>query len=220
MNFNLNDYEMVKDRLPKWWADNPDGALVTEMLVDRPDYCVFECRLYRTIHDPKPTATGSARTIYDTNRQTREFGLELAETSAIGRALANYIYAGTQRASAEEMSKITKDAPNKFEKKLETKVEVENPKDPWTIQEKPMPLTTSEIMDEFKKDGIGVEEVPMCPGHNKSMQLKSGNKNGKEWRGYKRAEWPNACPNMIWMEIDKSGKWVLQRPRPKQGELS
>jgi hypothetical protein len=104
--FNLEDYEMVEERLKKWWADNPDGAIETDMIVDRPDYCVFIARIYRTHADTKPTSTGWARTVYGANRQTAEFGVELAETSAIGRSLANFIYSGKKRASREEMSKV------------------------------------------------------------------------------------------------------------------
>lgn len=106
MAFNLEDYEMVEERLKKWWTDNPDGAIETDMVIDRPEYCVFIARIYRTHADIKPTSSGWARTVYGANRQTAEFGLELAETSAIGRALANYVYSGKKRASKEEMSKI------------------------------------------------------------------------------------------------------------------
>lgn len=218
MAFNLNDYEMVEERIKKWWLENPDGAIETELVSEKADYCVFIARIYRTHADQKPTATGWARTVYSVNRQTAEFGLELAETSAIGRALANYIYSGKKRASREEMSKVTE--PNKWEKKIKDVVPVENPVDPWTIQNKEMPLPVSEAVTALN-NGVKPEEVPMCKQHNLPMQKNYGNKNGKQWANYKCAgAWPDKCEEIIWLEIDKSGKWVPQRPRPTQGAMN
>ena len=48
MAFNLEDYETVEERLAKFWADNPDGRIETE-LVNRvnapPNEFVFVARL-------------------------------------------------------------------------------------------------------------------------------------------------------------------------------
>ena len=217
MSFNLSDYEMVEERLKKWWKDNPDGAIETDMVVDNSNYCVFIARIYRTHADIKPTATGWARTIYDTNRQTREFGLELAETSAIGRALANFVYSGKKRASLEEMTKVTQQ--NKWEKRVET-IQVEKPSDPWTIETKEMPLPVAEAVAALN-DGVTPEQIPTCPTHNLPCESKEGNTRGKAWKHYKcQKAWSDKCEFIVWMEIDKTGRWVPQRPRPQQGALN
>jgi hypothetical protein len=217
MAFNLNDYEMVEERIAKWWKDNPDGAIETELISDNSNYCVFIARIYRTHADLKPTATGWARTVYGTNKQTAEFGLELAETSAIGRALANFTYSGKKRASREE---IQKTSLNNFERKLADKIPIEKPSDPWTIEQKEMPLPVADAVAAIN-DNVVPEEVPMCKQHNKPMMPRTGNKNGKAWKHYKcGGNWPDVCEEIIWMEIDKSGRWVKQKPRTPQGELN
>ena len=215
--FNLQDYEMVEERIKKWWKDNPDGAIETELVTDKDNYCVFIARIYRTHADLKPTATGWARTIYDTNRQSREFGLELAETSAIGRALANFIYSGKKRASLEEMSKVSQ--PNKFEARISEKIAVEKPSDPWSIETKEMPLPVSKAVAAIN-DNVVPEEVPMCPEHKQAGIPKTGNTRGKAWKKYDCPQgWPNNCKWVQWMEIDKTGRWVPQKPRPQQGAI-
>ena len=86
--FNPNDYEMVEERLKKWWADNPDGRIYTELLEATPTRFIVQASIFRTEVDPKPVATGLAQTNIGANKQTADYGLELAETSAIGRALS------------------------------------------------------------------------------------------------------------------------------------
>lgn len=216
--FNPDDYEMVEERLKKWWNDNPDGVVDTELVVDKPDYCVFVAKIYRTHADLKPTATGWARTMYDTNRQTREFGMELAETSAIGRALANYIYSGKKRASREEMSKTGKNFEDRAKTIAKETVKVENVRDPWTIVETEAPMPVADAVA-LLSDGY-VEEIPTCQRHKIPMVPREGAKNGKPWKHYKcLGVFPEGCEQIVWMEIDKSGRWVPQRPRMKQGTI-
>lgn len=200
MNFNPNDYEMVKERLPKFWKDNPDGAVITDKTAETPEYVEFVCKLYRTHADTMPTATGWAKTFYNTNKQTKEFGTELAETSAIGRALANYIYGGSLRASREEITKIIREtAP------------VPNVEDVWTTVEKPVPqkMDTAAIASQLE-----AEVVPECK--HGAMRLKEGTKNNRAYHGY-------ICPasgsitdvcEPKWYDLSPSGKWVY---KPKKG---
>lgn len=110
MPFNLDNYELVEERLRKWWSDNADGSIQTE-LVNRqnanPDEFVFVARLYRTTTDAMPVATGWASEIR-TGTSFNKFACELAESSAIGRALANYIYSKKgARPSRTEMERVT-----------------------------------------------------------------------------------------------------------------
>ncbi len=109
MAFNLDDYETVEERLEKWWKDNEDGSIQTELINrpnSNPDEFVFVARLYRTTADAIPVATGWASEIR-TGSSFNKFACELAESSAIGRALANYIYSKKgARPSRTEMQRV------------------------------------------------------------------------------------------------------------------
>ena len=215
MGFNLEDYETVEERLTKFWKEYPDGRIETELIEASNNRFIVAARIYRTEADPRYWTSGLAFEVISDKGVNATSALENAETSSIGRALANAGFATKgKRPSREEMSKA---APNNFERKLAEKIPVPKPSDPWTIEHKDMPLPVTEAVIALN-DGIKPEEIPTCK--HGTMTLKSGFKNNKEWRGYVCTAWPDAqCP-AVWMEIDKSGRWVPQRPKPKQGELN
>lgn len=104
----LKDYEPVEDRLRAFWSDHPQGRVMTT-LIDHTDghYIVF-AEVWRSADD-LPAASGLA---HDSEAQLpsnmKTSALEVAETSAIGRALANLGYAAKgRRPSREEMSKAS-----------------------------------------------------------------------------------------------------------------
>lgn len=112
MGFNLDNYEPVKERIERFYKDHADGRITTELVTDPAtlgDRAGFRAFVYigETLK-----ATGYA---YEEKGQgvNRDAWVENAETSAIGRALANADYCGTLRPSREEMSKT---APEKQEK--------------------------------------------------------------------------------------------------------
>ena len=108
---------------------------------------------------------------------------------------------------------------NKYEKRVAERIEVEKPSDPWSIETKEMPIPVVDAIAAIN-DNVTPEEVPMCKKHEKPMMPRTGNKNGKAWKHYKCAgNWPDVCEEIIWMEIDKSGRWVKQKPRVQNGEL-
>jgi hypothetical protein len=105
----LDDYEPVENRIRAFWEDHPDGRIVTEVVhaVDG-DY-IFKALVYRTSNDVEPASTGFA---HDSAAQLpanmKASALEVCETSAIGRALAQLGYAPKgQRPSREEMHKAS-----------------------------------------------------------------------------------------------------------------
>jgi len=107
MGFNLDDYEPVKDRITRFYADHKDGRILTELVTDPAslDRCAgFKAFVY--IADIVK-ATGYAYEAQG-NGVNRDSWVENAETSAIGRALANMDYCGTQRPSREEMAKVAR----------------------------------------------------------------------------------------------------------------
>jgi hypothetical protein len=107
VSFNPADYASVQERLPLFWKDCPRGRIVTEIIVDDGTRIVMKASLYADIADAIPTTTGFAEEIRGSSMVNKTSALENCETSAIGRALANYQYQGSnKRASLEEMVKV------------------------------------------------------------------------------------------------------------------
>lgn len=106
-NFNLADYEPVDSRIKKFWEDHPDGTILTEDVSTDFDRTsgrwVFKASI---VADGQIRATGYAAEIDGQGNVNRTSVVENAETSAIGRALANFGYSGNKRASREEMEKV------------------------------------------------------------------------------------------------------------------
>ena len=130
------DYEPVEDRLRAFWEDFPTGRVATLLVareaygaieLESGDYVrgsslndviIFRCELYRFPEDKHPAATGYAHQRILTEPPKSSTGkpiptapewtspYEVAETSAIGRALANLGYAAKgKRPSREEVNK-------------------------------------------------------------------------------------------------------------------
>ena len=107
MSFNPADYASVDERLPLFWKDCPRGRIITELVVDDGTRVVVKAELYADIADLAPTTTGYAEEIRGSSMVNKTSALENCETSAVGRALANYQYQGSKkRASLEEMVKV------------------------------------------------------------------------------------------------------------------
>jgi hypothetical protein len=111
--FNLNDYETVEQRIKRFYKDNPDGRIITEnqtTLQDRQvSTWVVMASVYLNNETDKPKATGLAFEVDGVGMANKTSALENAETSAIGRALANAGYSGNKRASREEMAKVARE---------------------------------------------------------------------------------------------------------------
>lgn len=109
--FDLSNYVDVQTRITQFWADHPNGRIITD-LVSNPDdreHAVFRAHVYLTMDMPSlAAATGWAEEIKSTQGANQTSHLENAETSAIGRALANLGYATSvkDRPSKEEMGKV------------------------------------------------------------------------------------------------------------------
>jgi hypothetical protein len=107
VSFNPADYAEVAERLPLFWKDCARGRIITEIIVDDGTRIVMKASLFATYEDHHPTTTGYAEEIRGSSMVNKTSALENCETSAIGRALANYQYQGSKkRASLEEMVKV------------------------------------------------------------------------------------------------------------------
>lgn len=108
MRFNLDNYETVEARLAKFWEEFPNGQVFTSIHHYDDNRVVFKAEVYKDIADPRPVATGFAEEVRDASPVNRTSHVENAETSSIGRALANWKFASkTQpRPSRQEMEKV------------------------------------------------------------------------------------------------------------------
>jgi hypothetical protein len=115
--FNLSDYETVEERIRRFYKDNPDGRIITEnqtTLQDRQvSTWVVKASVYLNDTTDKPKATGLAFEVDGQGMANKTSALENAETSAIGRALANAGYSGNKRTSRQEMEKVARGATPK-----------------------------------------------------------------------------------------------------------
>lgn len=109
MGFDLSNYETVESRLARFWSSYPDGRIRTQMLNYTGDCCVFYAELYAHKDDLNPVATGWAEEIKTDRGVNATSFVENCETSAIGRACANFIFATQgKRPSREEMGKVAR----------------------------------------------------------------------------------------------------------------
>ena len=107
MSFNLDDYEPVATRLARWLEETSGQPRVITDMVHRGDgWCVFRAELW--VGDVL-IATGWAEEHVTDRGVNSTSHVENCETSAVGRALANAGFAGSdpsKRASREEMTKV------------------------------------------------------------------------------------------------------------------
>lgn len=117
MRFNLEDYETVESRIKRFYELHADGRITTvwesSYAIDgvSPNIWVIKASVFLSAGDQAnylPKATGYAFEKDGTGGANQQAALENAETSAIGRALANMALSGNKRASREEMAKVAK----------------------------------------------------------------------------------------------------------------
>jgi len=103
--FNLEDYDTVESRIKKFWEQFPNGRILTDVLHDSDERKVVKAYIYADREDQRAITSGMAEEIVGSSMVTKTSALEVCETSAIGRALANFIFSGNKRPSREEMEK-------------------------------------------------------------------------------------------------------------------
>tara|TARA_Y100001937_G_scaffold21637_1_gene30532 strand:- start:227 stop:901 length:675 start_codon:yes stop_codon:yes gene_type:complete len=113
--FNLDDYELVEDRLKKYWKDNPDGKVETDVvhITDDGNCVTIKASVFKNVEGELTlVATGIAQETKGDGFANTTSWMENCETSAIGRALANWKYQGSKKArpSREEMAKVKRNS--------------------------------------------------------------------------------------------------------------
>jgi hypothetical protein len=115
--FNLNDYETVEERLRRFWSSDlaKDARIITVNHTTAQDRSVgtwvVEARLYLDADDQAQNlakTTGWAFEVDGVGMANKTSALENAETSAIGRCLANFTFSGNKRVTREEMEKVSR----------------------------------------------------------------------------------------------------------------
>jgi len=110
MAYDLNDYEEVKARIPLFYKTFENGRITTEIFSEDKDHVTIKAYLYENKEQQEkgtPLATGHA--LEKPGGMIKAY-TENCETSAVGRALANFNMYGSvardsgQRPSLEEMT--------------------------------------------------------------------------------------------------------------------
>lgn len=114
--FNLDNYETVEDRLVKFWEAHPEGRILTSIHYYDDSRILVRAEAYFNREDERPVATGYAEEIRGASPVNRTSHAENAETSAIGRCLANcgFQAKSAPRPSREEMDKVQRQAPASY----------------------------------------------------------------------------------------------------------
>jgi hypothetical protein len=223
--FNLSEYETVDSRIHQFYGSYPHGRIVTEMeLIDmEKGHVVFKAYIYKDEIRTMPDATGYADGFRKDRGVDAQFWINNAETSSIGRALANLgLSAKGKRPSAEEMAQVNavKTVAPKVEKPPVQEVKAED-QDYWTTpvgkynKVVDAPVTLEKAMENISAVmGTGEAiEAPSCEhGH---MQWREGEKNGKAWGGYfcnTAISSAHRCPTK-WYNLNSEGKFEPQKPR-------
>ena len=215
--FNLSEYETVDSRIHQFYESFKDGRIVTEMeLIDmEKGHCIFKAYIYKDSVRTMADSTGYADGFRKDRGVDAQFWINNAETSSIGRALANLgLSAKGKRPSAEEMSQV-----NSVKAK---KPEVE--KDYWTtpfgeqdesIKKVDAPVTLDKAVETVAEILGTAKVVPSCK--HGDMEFKDGNKNGRAWGGYfcrhigVGGSEPK-CPT-LWYQLSSQGTWEPQKAR-------
>src|SRR5687767_2933095 len=108
-DFDSSQYAPVADRITLFRGRYPEGRIVTRLMSCRLGEIVFLARVYRSRAETRPAATGWASERIGDGEINTVACLENAETSAVGRALANLGFtASKNRPSLEEMMKASR----------------------------------------------------------------------------------------------------------------
>jgi hypothetical protein len=195
MSNYLDDYVSVQDRLKEFINAFPDYRIKThvleESLTTSCDVYIVKTELYRTEADPAPWTTGLS-----SEAKSKQYALELAETGSLGRALNLAGFFAKPTGAPKKPIQTTKPALAEF-------VKEQRPNDP-----EPIVWDVSQMANQLSAEIV--DEIPLCSGGDGPMVLKSGTKEGKEYRGWV-CPTPKSGHPAKWMRIGSDGSWVFKK---------
>ena len=158
-----DEYDLVEDRLRKFWEDNPNGRVSTEILYITDDHksAVFRASIYKDIADEVPVSTGIAQDQHGPKGANQTSWIENGSTSAVGRALANWIYAAKKRPSVTEMQKVENLSDSQVTKSAAKTGNSNSYTPPPSVQEKIKDVPTGPVEDTkaaLEEIGVVVQE--------------------------------------------------------------
>lgn len=187
----LEDYEGVWDRFERFKKDFPDyrhkSHILAESLMPGSEVFIIKTELYRTWNDAEPFATGLSSEV-----KSKQYSVELCETGSLGRALQMAGYPAKPKGSHRKPIQTTRPELAEF-------VKEQRPNDP-----EPIVWDVSEIAEQLGAEII--DEVPLCSNGCGPMVLKTGVKEGREYRGWV-CPTPKSGHQAKWMKIGPDGKW-------------
>lgn len=181
MNFDLSKYATVDSRIADFYAQHPEGSIRTRLAIRDGDEVIFEARIYRTREDVASGVycCGWAREIEGKSPVNRTSHLENAETSAIGRALANLGFSGhvngkaAPRPSREEMEKAGRPPPLPKQERYAARIRELAAEVDALREQKKVDLTKRSAVSD-------AEDFLAAPDCNVAIMEKHGNKLGAE----------------------------------------
>jgi hypothetical protein len=206
MAFNLDDYETVEVRLARFISDYPDFRIDTQLVEASGTRFIVRSAIYRTYADAVPFSTGLAFEIITDRGVNSTSALENAETSSLGRSLANAGYAAKgKRASQTEMAKVIQgeQKPLTFKEKLDSRQSVKETNEPVEPRE-PQPVSWG-IGDAVNAISKAQPKEPEACEHGHILKQGISKGKGKPYYGYvckkgvdAHANWAKQTSNGIW----------------------
>jgi len=149
--FDLSSYTPVAERIRLFYERFPEGRLVTELVSSEAKegatVVTFRALAFRGAQDIHPAATGWAAERDDDGEVNAVACVENAETSAIGRALANLGFAASVRPSREEMAKAERARAHLRERTASALKVVNGRADPATSDELRGPANRDSVVE-------------------------------------------------------------------------
>jgi hypothetical protein len=181
--FDLDSYEDVNSRIKRFREAHPSGrieTIITDISVEK-GYVLIQANVYREFEDFVPSAIDYAFEIRSDRGVNRDFWVENAVTSAVGRAIG-LLMPSEKRPTKQDMEKV------------ERLSHVPASSDPWAT----FTVETSQVESvgqvlQLVSDKLGgeiVEETPLC-SHGRMIHKKgTSSKTGKDYEGH-------VCPSKV-----------------------
>jgi hypothetical protein len=223
MGFNLDDYETVEVRLAKFIGDYPDFRIDTQLLEASDKRFIVRTAIYRTYMDEVPFSTGLAFELVSDKGVNATSALENAETSSLGRSLANAGYATKgKRPSQEEMAKVVKG--NQIQPKpmygnsgsksaaIEMALRNDIKNNPWTAPESKEEPVQWQVEDVAAALGATVVDTTYDCKHGAMLRKEGTSQAGKSYYGFVCTEKRKAdqC-QPVWGTLTANGKWSFPK---------